>query len=304
MASLADLFNPSFLMFLGILVLVVALLVVYFESKMREQNHKIASMLSLVSTLAEDMNGVKMGLNHLAIRGGNSFQQQVPINFEENLGNKLLKKELIEVSDDEDSDNEESHNKESDNEDPDNEESDNESQESDENDKNSESVVVEDDIDICDNESQNDISNLRIHEKDNIKVLKLNISNEEDDNEDTNFDLEEPVDLECDFETGDELPEIRGDYVNEVLDLNYNTEDIKEEQTLEEHKEVNTLTSLDLKTISINLGEENHTSEENIDYKKLQIQKLRSIVVEKGLVSNPEASKLKKPELLKLLGVE
>jgi hypothetical protein len=304
MASLADLFNPSFLMFLGILVLVVALLVVYFESKMREQNHKIASMLSLVSTLAEDMNGVKMGLNHLAIRGGNSFQQQVPINFEENLGNKLLKKELIEVSDDEDSDNEESHNKESDNEDPDNEESDNESQESDENDKNSESVVVEDDIDICDNESQNDISNLKIDEKDNIKVLKLNISNEEDDNEDTNFDLEEPVDLECDFETGDELPEIRGDYVNEVLDLNYNTEDIKEEQTLEEHKEVNTLTSLDLKTISINLGEENHTSEENIDYKKLQIQKLRSIVVEKGLVSNPEASKLKKPELLKLLGVE
>ena len=65
MASLADLFNPTFLMFLGILVLVVALMVVYFESKMRDQNHKIASMLSLVSTLAEDMNGVKMGLNQL-----------------------------------------------------------------------------------------------------------------------------------------------------------------------------------------------------------------------------------------------
>ena len=65
MASLADLFNPTFLMFLGILVLVVALLVVYFESKMREQNHKIFSMLSLVSTLAEDINSMKMGLNHL-----------------------------------------------------------------------------------------------------------------------------------------------------------------------------------------------------------------------------------------------
>ena len=79
MASLTDLFNPTFLMFLGILVLVVALLVVYFESKMREQNHKIASMLSLVSTLAEDMNGVKMGLNHLALRVGQN---------RENLGNK------------------------------------------------------------------------------------------------------------------------------------------------------------------------------------------------------------------------
>ena len=63
MASLADLFNPTFLVLLGILLLVVALLVLYFENKMREQNHKIASMLSLVSTLAEDMNGVKMGFN-------------------------------------------------------------------------------------------------------------------------------------------------------------------------------------------------------------------------------------------------
>ena len=55
MTSLADLLNPTFLVFLGILVLVVAFLILYFESKLREQNHKIASMLSLVSTLAEDM---------------------------------------------------------------------------------------------------------------------------------------------------------------------------------------------------------------------------------------------------------
>ena len=74
MASLADLFNPTFLMFLGILVLVVALLVVYFESKMREQNHKITSMLSLVSTLAEDMTGMKIGLHHLAIRTSHGLQ--------------------------------------------------------------------------------------------------------------------------------------------------------------------------------------------------------------------------------------
>ena len=65
MASLTDLFSLPFLMFLGILVLVVALVVVYFESKMREQNHKIASMFSIVSTLAEDANNMKMGLNQL-----------------------------------------------------------------------------------------------------------------------------------------------------------------------------------------------------------------------------------------------
>ena len=58
-----------------------------------------------------------------------------------------------------------------------------------------------------------------------------------------------------------------------------------------------------LKTISNNIGKE-QPREDNIDYKKLQLAKLRSIVVEKGLTSNTEAAKLKKHELLKLLGAE
>jgi hypothetical protein len=53
-----------------------------------------------------------------------------------------------------------------------------------------------------------------------------------------------------------------------------------------------------LKTININLEE--HA--ESIDYKKVTLAKLRSIVAEKGLTN--DASKLKKNELLKLLGVE
>jgi len=55
----------------------------------------------------------------------------------------------------------------------------------------------------------------------------------------------------------------------------------------------------DLKTISINL-EDPHP--DSLDYKKLSLPKLRSIVSEKGLAS--DASKLKKNELLKLLGAE
>ena len=79
MAFLAELFNPTFIMFLGILVLVVAILIIYFEGKMREQNHKITTMFSLVSTLAEDMNGIKLGFNQLAINsvgGGGQFFRQ------------------------------------------------------------------------------------------------------------------------------------------------------------------------------------------------------------------------------------
>ena len=54
----------------------------------------------------------------------------------------------------------------------------------------------------------------------------------------------------------------------------------------------------ELKTVNINLEE----NIENHDYKKFSINKLRNIVVEKGL--STDASKLKKNEILKLLGAE
>ena len=275
MASLADLLNPTFLMFLGILVLVVALLVVYFESKMRDQNHKIASMLSLVSTLAEDMNGMKMGLNHLAMRGGVGFQNP-NINIKENLGMQEVIQEnnkLIEVSDDEESESEE--------------------EEENEEAEDSESSDLDEINDLDESESENG----------DIKVIKLQVV--KDDNEDVdsyggeanNLEFE---DLDGEFEPSEELPEMTDEYVEQVLDLKYENKE-KQELNLEEN---NIHSSSDFKTISINLGDDHHIFEENIDYKKLQLPKLRSIAVEKGIVSNTEASKLKKPELLKLLGVE
>ena len=106
------------------------------------------------------------------------------------------------------------------------------------------------------------------------------------------FEHEDLADLEGDFE-----PEVTNEYVEEVLDLKYDTE-------VKHLEENNIPSSSDLKTISINLGEEHEHHDDNIDYKKLQLAKLRSIAVEKGLTSNSEASKLKKPELLKLLGAE
>ena len=252
MSSFADLFNPTFFMFLGILVLIVAVLVIYFETKMRDQNHKIASMLSLVSTLAEDMNGVKMGLNHLAIRGGHNPD----IHLRENLGNNF-ENNLIEVSDEEESDNQESDNEEPDNEESDNEESDNE----------------ETDNEESDNEE--------------IKVIKLQVSNEDLIEDDHSY--EEANNLE--FEINDNFKADDNNF-QEVLEdtLKFPNSEI----------EKNIPSSSDLKKISINLGE---AHEENIDYKKLQLPKLRSIAVEKGLTNNSESIKLKKPELLKLLGV-
>ena len=57
---------------------------------------------------------------------------------------------------------------------------------------------------------------------------------------------------------------------------------------------------MDLKSINITLEETK--TDQSVDYKKMALPKLRSVVSEKGLSS--DSSKLKKNELLKLLGVE
>jgi hypothetical protein len=286
MTSLVDLFNPTFLMFLGILVLVVALLVVYFESKMREQNHKIASMLSLVSTLAEDMNGVKMGLNHFAMVGGHNPN----VFIQENLGNNGSNK-LIEVSDDEESEEDEE------------EKSEDEGSEKDEEEKSDDDEGSDDDM-YDDSDSSEDEEG----ENDGIKIIKLQVSNEDaeddhsyDEADNLHFENHEDLNEELDeFNMNDEIPEIANDYVEEILSLKY--DETPTENTHLEVEESKIPSTSELKTISINLGDDVH--DETIDYKKLQLPKLRSIVVEKGLATNVEASKLKKPELLKLLGAE
>jgi hypothetical protein len=254
MPSLTDLLNPTFLMFLGILVLVAALLVVYFESKMREQNHKITSMLSLVSSLAEELNGVKFGLNHLSMRGGVMPPQFIPPNHLA----QTEETKLINVSDDE--------------------ESDGESEEESEEDFDEESTSYD--------ESEDDASILDIDESNDVKVLKLNINSSLNDDEENEHILETE-----EFE--EHLSDVESlSSKNSSLSLKQTTEPF----VLEESK--NHSSSSEFKTININLEEQL----DSLDYKKLPLPKLRSIVSEKGL--STDSNKLKKNELLKLLGVE
>jgi hypothetical protein len=273
MASLTDLFNPTFLMFLGILVLVVALVVVYFESKMREQNHKINSMFSIVSTLAEDMTGMKMGMNQIAATQFGGVPQQVDERtFHQPLEENKTK--LITVSDDEEDDYE------------------------DDDDLSSVgNIKIESGTGVCIGDSEEELSfsedidddldedldeelDEENTDREQFKVFKLNINKDDADIEDIN---EEDINEESDIEE---------------LDSDNDLEDL-EEKTIAPVEETKIDIS-DLKTISINLEE----PIEKIDYKKLQLPKLKSIVVEKGLASSSDASKLKKAELLKLLGIE
>uniref|UniRef100_A0A6C0AS52 Rho termination factor N-terminal domain-containing protein n=1 Tax=viral metagenome TaxID=1070528 RepID=A0A6C0AS52_9ZZZZ len=280
MASLADLFSPTFLIFLGILVLVVALLVVYFESKTREQNHRIASMLSLVSTLAEDVNGIKFGLNHLAVNymgGGQPLAQNTETN------NFLNQENLIPVSDD-------------DNDDDDDDDFEEEDESNTSEDENTVLLLDENDSDDGDNNMElieNEVdsdSDSEFGDRLEVKVLKINISNElNDDINELNDNINE-----IELETSNDLNELVDD-LEEPEEL----ETINDEQNITDTQHDLDFDISNLKTININLEESKNDA---TDYKKLSIQKLRSIVAEKGLAG--DTSKLKKQDLFKLLGVE
>jgi hypothetical protein len=268
MSSFADLFNPSFFIFLGILVLTISLLVVYFESKNREQTQKITAMFSVISSLADEVNNLKVIFSQPSLHGGsmlhneNEYMTFTPNHFPENIleisENKLQNKNvLISVSDDEDS-----HNSEDD----------------------TESSIGDDLESVSDSESEVSSEDLEDElAQSDVKVLKLNVDQTDD------LELEELEDAD-DLEDIDDSQSISSE--SSVLSVHdeINVEDEKPEPL---H-----ISSTEFKTININLEEPN----EPIDYKKFSLQKLKSVVAEKGL--SVDISKLKKNELLKLLGVE
>ena len=277
MPSLVDIFNPSFFMFLGILVLVVALLVVYFETKMREQNHKMASMLNLVTCMADEMNSIKVHLTHQTANfgiGGTGSQSQPQHSSLETNNVHIVKTDLIAVSDDDDDDDSDNHSENSIEDDDSDSESDSGSE--------SNSEDVKEVIEIG-------------GEVNDIKVLKLNLSITNNIND---IDIDENKNVN-DFEELGDLEFIDDEDDNSSIgSLSVSSEDQDTEQKNIDELDISTL---NLKSINISSLEEVKNSD-SIDYKKLTLSKLRSIVVEKELVA--DSSKLKKNELLKLLGAE
>jgi hypothetical protein len=286
MSFLSDIFNPTLLIFLGITLLIIALLIVYFEGKMREQNHKISSMLSLVSSLAEETNMIKFHLNHANINlyqaQNNSLSNNIPFTQGINLEEKL-----IPVSDDED-DEDEDDDDEDDDEDHEDEDDDDDDDSDDEDDEDDDEDEHEDD-DIGKNITINELLN-----ENDIKVLNLdnlnNTINEKYGNDEQDDD-DDDEDHDDDDEDNNDLEDIDFNKLSDNEDENENIVDLTD----------------NLKSINIisNLEQHNETKNKNvevIDYKKLSMNKLKSIVLEKGLVS--DSSKLKKQDLLKLLNVE
>jgi hypothetical protein len=220
---------------------------------MSEQDHKISSMIGIISSMAQEQEFFRNKLS-------NQFGEQELHTFKDLDTTKNIK--LIEVSDDDSEEDDVSIDDSTDDDDNDDD---------DENDE-------EDDTEN-DNESNND---------GNIKDLNISLGNDIINIESSDIDnlLDDDNDSDSIFSQSSEMtkaPTVKSIHLEEVISISENIDNL----TSVNHDNMNYLKTLHL------------TVSEETDLKKMSVNKLRAIVIEKGLLEDP--SKLKKPELLKLI---
>jgi hypothetical protein len=242
---LSEIFSIPFLICLSISILLIGCSSIYFYQRITQQDHKIESMVSLISSMAEELKGGQPQVKPFVAAPS---QVCMPVHSV-----PVKASTLIPVSDGEDSDSE---------------------------DEDSES----EDSDSEDSDSENNSTYSDSDDENHIEIIGSVAELKEMDELDELAELNELEELE------DEEPkEFNGDDIKSI------------------HLEDSLLDNLSLfKSIHISGSEsdtqmDSITIEESTNYKKMPIQKLREIAQVQG---HGDVSKLKKNELLKLLGVE
>lgn len=279
-------FSPSFLICLAIIFILVGGVFMYFNQKISQQNDKINGMFDLVNTMAEEINYIRSASIN-TIQPFARQTQQVTTNV--NGGFRQKEDELIQVSDDDEDD---------DDDDDDDEDDDDEEDEDDDDDEDEDEDDEDDDYE--DNKEKNikiiNILSDTIYgvEHDDIEINEDENNNESDDDDDDDGDNDEDNDLSNEDDEPVELIDLINHNALEDQ-TNYNTFQKEDPISISSNGENYSIDLNLLKTINIS----NSSSNENIDYKKMSLTKLREIVFERKLAT--DSSKMKKNELLKLL---
>jgi len=285
--AISDIFSTSFLFSIAIIIILIGGIFAYVSYRMGEQDHKLNSMLGLVSTMAEESQFFRSKLSMLQQK---LSMQELPavdkIQYvSQMMGGKT--EELIDVSDEEEDDEEED-DEEEDDEEEDDEEEDN-----------------EEDIDIDDSEGsekdededgEEEVLNLK---DEYIKKLNLTLTNDELN---TKIPYEE---IDVGDESNEESSNLAGfDSTLEETDIHLSQENHTSTSDELKHDEefLKNVSITDFGEGTISLGEIEDIHTTKPDYKKMSLNKLREAVVSKGVIA--DASKLKKNEILKLLGDE
>jgi hypothetical protein len=186
---------------------------------------------------------------------------------------------------------------------------------------------------VINNDNSNNNSNSNSHKelsRENIQLIQ--VSDDEDDDEDdddddnedddssSSDDDDDDSDTDNDEEEGEEGAEGEPVKINihdtdsDIKHVFLSQEQLTEakEEPLEVEASVVEVEAQKASAVEVNPPSEAETEldtfkivlSSELDYKKMSIQKLRQLVSEKGLASSSETSKMKKPELLKLLEAE
>jgi len=271
MSSLTPILSIPFLLSLGISLILIGFVGVFFYQKITEQNHKISSMVDLISTMAEELNYIRSRFQSGGAVNTLSSGSQAPIQIPLFNSQPVKSVDLIDVSDDDD-----------------------ESEDEEEDDDSGDEESGDDDSDEEEEEEENvrviNISDSLLHSTEELGDVEEIPSEENNDNDDMNDSSEDEDDLDED------------DKSSVVSELESKVEVVKLNIVMEEPQEFEPESLLDIDATLLKSIHMTFPTSENIDYKKLSLNKLRQIVSEKNLSS--DSSKLKKQDLFKLLGVE
>jgi hypothetical protein len=272
--AISELFSFSFLFSITIIIVAIGAMFAYVNYRMSEQDHKLSSMVNVVTLLAHDLQKVSY-----QNQNQNQLNKEVKLEYASQLIGGDNACELISVSDDEyEFEDDEDEDVEDGNEDGDGDE-------------------VEDEVEDEDEDEDED-KNENVAEK--IRILNYSLANLDNEFdvlgiETTNINYEDTNNIV--FNSLEDLEQI--EQIEHIKDL----DDLEKEQTNDEPKHIilsSTEETDDNFLKNINMSDLGDNSK--LEYKKMSLNKLREVVVSKGVVS--DASKLKKNEILKILDEE
>ena len=289
--AISDILSTSFLFSIAIIIILIGGVFAYVSYRMGEQDHKLNSMIGLVSTMAEESQFFRSKLNMLQQK---LSTKDLPVVDQVQYASQMMvggQDELINVSDDEedDSDDDESDDLEDD-ESEDLEDEESEDLEDDESEDLEEEDLEEEDLEDDESEDKD------LEEGRGEYIKRLNLTSDID---------ESPVKISYEEidEDNNSFKETNNLVFDDIADFEATLEEADIQLLAEDTKDDDNF----LKNVSITgldngiLSLEEIVSNKN-DYKKMSLNKLREVVVSKGFTS--DASHLKKNQILKLLGDE
>jgi hypothetical protein len=270
-----------FFISLGITFVLVLLLVYHFKQRISGLEHKCDTMFEIINDIVKQLNTIRMQNNVPFMNVFNPMPKSMPeiqhfINETMNINENEYKNDIEEedYDDAEEGDGSEEDEEES--------EEDEEESEDDEEESEDDEEESEDDEEESEYDHENDAE-----DEGSIKIINVNIT---ESNEITELSVEELTDNNIENGENGENGENENEDEVEVLEpVNIEPISVEKIMPLDEADNADTNGETEI----------NKKETEKEVYKKMSLSSLKTLVISKGLCS--DASKLKKPDLLKLL---